>query len=138
MFNRSIFGGMKRSGMGVGLSKNKLAKMMIEILVQLPMGTTRLKETVVANLGLIGQMSTTRDITAAWNEAKKIADRDYPEKFILDGKKALQWNNGSVEILDKKISALNFKKLNALAEIEGCSVDKFISKLLKNHKTGKV
>ncbi len=134
MFDRNFFTGMKRSGMGVGLSKTKLAKMMIEILVQLPMGTTRLKETVVANLGLIGQMSTTRDLTAAWNEAKKIAGRDYPEKFILDGKKALQWNNGTVEIVDKKISAANFKKLNELAEIEGCTVNQFISKLLKNHK----
>ena len=123
--------------MTVGLSKGKISKAMLEILVQLPTGTTHLKETVVANLGLLGNMSATRDINAAWNEAKKKAAKEYPEKFILDGRKVLHWNDGSVKILDKKISSVNFKKLNDLSEIENCSVNQLISKLLKNYSKGK-
>ena len=128
---------MRRAGMTVGLSKGKISKAMLEILVQLPTGTTHLKETVVANLGLLGNMSATRDINAAWNEAKKKAAKEYPEKFILDGRKVLHWDDGSVKILDKKISSVNFKKLNDLAEIENCSVNQLISKLLKNYQKGK-
>lgn len=137
MFSKKMFGDMRRAGMTVGLSKGKLSKAMLEILVQLPTGTTHLKETVVANLGLLGQMSATRDINAAWNEAKKKAAKEYPEKFILDGRKVLHWNDGSVKILDKKISSVNFKKLNDLTEIENCSVNQLISKLLKNYHKGK-
>ncbi len=123
--------------MTVGLSKGKISRAMLEILVQLPTGTTHLKETVVANLGLLGNMSATRDINAAWNEAKKKAAKEYPEKFILDGRKVLHWNDGSVKTLDKKISSVNFKKLNDLTEIENCSVNQLISKLLKNYQKGK-
>jgi len=123
--------------MTVGLSKGKISKAMLEILVQLPTGTTHLKETVVANLGLLGNMSATRDINVAWNEAKKKAAKEYPEKFIVDGRKVLHWNDGSVKILDKKISSVNFKKLNDLTEIENCSVNQLISKLLKNYQKGK-
>ena len=137
MFSKKMFGDMRRAGMTVGLSKGKMSKAMVEILVQLPTGTTHLKETVVANLGLLGHMSATRDINAAWNEAKKKAAKEYPEKFILDGRKVLHWNDGSVKILDKKISSVNFKKLNDLSEIENCSVNQVISKLLKNYQKGK-
>jgi hypothetical protein len=137
MFNKKMFGDMRRAGMTVGLSKGKISKAMLEILVQLPTGTTHLKETVVANLGLLGNMSATRDINAAWNAAKKKAAKEYPEKFILDGRKVLHWNDGSVKILDKKISSVNFKKLNDLTEIENCSVNQLISKLIKNYQKGK-
>jgi len=137
MFNKKMFGDMRRAGMTVGLSKGKISKAMLEILIQLPTGTTHLKETVVANLGLLGNMSATRDINAAWNEAKKKAAKEYPEKFILDGRKVLHWDDGSVKILDEKISSLNFKKLNDLAEIENCSVNQLISKLLKNYQKEK-
>ncbi len=137
MFSKKMFGDMRRAGMTVGLSKGKISKAMLEILVQLPTGTTHLKETVVANLGLLGHMSATRDINAAWNEAKKKAAKEYPEKFILDGRKVLHWNDGSVKILDKKISSVNFKKLNDMTEIENCSVNQLISKLLKNYQKGK-
>ena len=137
MFNKKMFGDMRRAGMTVGLSKGKISKAMLEILVQLPTGTTHLKETVVANLGLLGNMSATRDINAAWNAAKKKAAKEYPEKFILDSRKVLHWNDGSVKILDKKISSVNFKKLNDLTEIENCSVNQLISKLLKNYQKGK-
>jgi hypothetical protein len=136
-----MFGDMRRAGMSVGLSKGKLSKAMLEILIQLPTGTTHLKENVLANLGILGKMSPTRDINAAYNEAKKKAAKEYPEKFILDGRKALHWNDGSVKIvkiLDKKISTVNFKKLNELAEFENCSVNQLISNLLKNYQKGKL
>ncbi len=137
MFSKKMFGDMRKAGMTVGLSKSKISKAMLEILVQLPTGTTHLKETVVANLGLLGHMSATRDINAAWNEAKKKAAKEYPERFILDGRKVLHWNDRSVKRLDKKISSVNFKKLNDLTEIENCSLNQLISKLLKSYQKGK-
>ncbi len=136
MFNKKTFSEMRRAGMGVGVSKTKLAKAMLEILIQLPEGATNLKETIVAHLGLLGQMSSARDINAAWNDAKKRAAREYPEKFMLDGRKILHWNDGSVKIIDKKISAANFKKLNELAERENCAVNQIVSKLIRYYQKG--
>ena len=89
MFSKRAFGEMMRAGMSIGLSKGKLSKAMLGILVQLPIGTKKLKEIVIANLGMLGQMSATRDINSAWNEAKRKAAKQYPEKFILDGRKVL-------------------------------------------------
>ena len=134
MFRKKMFGEMRRAGMNVGLSKAKLSQVMLDILTQLPMGSTNLKETIVAHMGLLGQMSATRDINEAWNQAKKKAAREYPEKFILDGRKVLHWNDGSVKILDKKISLANFKKLNELAERENCAVNQIVSKLIRHYQ----
>jgi hypothetical protein len=127
---------MRRAGLGVGVSKTKLARAMLEILIQLTEGATNLKATIVAHLGLLGQMSSTRDINAAWNDAKKRAAREYPEKFMLDGRKILHRNDGSVMIIDKKISAANFKKLNELAERENCTVNQMLLKLIKYYQKG--
>ena len=136
MFSKKMFGEMRRAGMNVGLSKAKLSQAMLEILIQLPMGTPNLKETVVANMGLLGQMSATRDLNEAWNQTKKKAAKEYPEKFMLDGRKVLHWNDGSVKILDKKISPANFKKLNELAEKENCAVNQIVSKLIRHYQKG--
>ena len=136
MFNRKIFSDMRRAGMGVGVSKAKLTQAMLEILFQLPEGTTNLKETIIGNLGLLGQMFPTRDINVAWNDAKKRAAREYPEKFVLDDRKVLHWNDGSVKIIDKKISPANFKKLNELAEKENCAVNEMVSKLIRYYQKG--
>ena len=136
MFNRKTFSEMRRAGMGVGVSKTKLARAMLEILIQLPEGATNLKETIVVHLGLLGQMSSARDINAAWNDAKKRAAKEYHEKFMLDGRKVLHWNDGSVKIIDKKISAANFRKLNELAERENCTVNQILSKLIKYYQKG--
>ena len=65
MYDRRMFAQMKRVGMGVGLSKAKLSQAMLEILIHLPVGTKDIKETIVGHLGLLGQMSATRDINAA-------------------------------------------------------------------------
>ncbi len=137
MFNRRTFADMRRAGFGIGVSKSKITQAMIEILSQLPSGTSNLKEIVVAHLGLSGQMSSSRDINAAWNEAKRKAANQYPEKFILGARNTLQWNDGSVKILDKKISSANFRKLNELAEDENCTVDKVISKMIIMYRRGK-
>ncbi|MCK4488565.1 MAG: hypothetical protein KAU38_17620 [Desulfobacterales bacterium] len=119
------------------LSKSRLSKMMLEVLLELPNGTENLRDNIVLRLGLIGQMSTTRDINAAWNETKKKAAKLYAEKFILDGRNALHWNDGSVKVLDKRITAQNFRKLNELAEIENCSVNDLVSKLIVNYRKHK-
>ncbi len=134
MFNRKSFGDMRRSGFGVSVSKTKVVKAMVEVLDQLPIGTKQLKETVVANMGMMGQMVPTREINAAWNEAKKKAAKQFPDKFILGSRNILSWNDGSVKVLDKKISAANFRKLNDLADAEGCSVNQIVSKLVRSYK----
>lgn len=85
-------------------------------------------------MGIIGHMSTTRDINDAWTRAKKIVAREYPERFILDGRNAIRWNDGSVKVPDRNISSSNFKKLNELAQSEDCSVNELISILIREHK----
>lgn len=137
MFGKKMYGDMRRAGMNVGLSKTKLSQAMLEILIQLPVGTTNLKETIVYNMGLLGQMSATRDINEAWNQTKKKAAKEYPEKFVLGDRGILHWNDGSAKVLDKKISMANFKKLNDLADIDNCSVNKLVSKLIKLYEKEK-
>ncbi|MDJ0594949.1 MAG: hypothetical protein QNJ72_34060 [Pleurocapsa sp. MO_226.B13] len=116
------------------LSKGRLSKMMLEILSEFPSGTKNLQKNITLRLGMIGHMSTTRELDAAWNETKKKAANLYPEKFILDGRGVLHWNDGNVKILDKKISSINYKKLNELAEQENCSVDVMVSRLISYYK----
>ena len=116
------------------LSKGRLSKMMLDILLEFPSGAKNLKDNVTLRLGMVGQLSTARDINAAWNETKKKAARLNPEKFILDGRGVLHWNDGNVKILDKNISSVNYKKLNDLADIENCSVDALVSKLIACYK----
>jgi hypothetical protein len=79
-------------------------------------------------------MSTARDLNAAWNETKQKAAKLYPDKFILDGRNVLHWNDGSVAVLDRKISSANYKKLNELADIEGCDVNAIASDLISFYK----
>jgi len=135
-FGKKMFSEMRRAGMNVGLSKAKLSQAMLEILIQLPVGTTNLKETIVHHMGLLGQMSATRDINEAWNQAKRKAASEYPETFMIDGRKVLHWNDGSEKIIDKKISSANFKKVNELAERENCAVDQIVSKLIRYYQKG--
>ena len=137
MFDRRMFAEMRRAGMAVGVSKSKLAQAMLEILVQLPAGTVDLKETIVAHLGLLGQMSATRDINAAWNDTKKKAVREYPDKFLLDDRGVLHWNDGSFKVLDKDLSAGNLRKLNELADAEECTVNQIVSKLIRHYQRSK-
>ncbi len=131
MSSRSFFGNMSRAGFGPGISKAKLSSIMLDILLQLPVGTKNLKNNILYNMGLTGQMSTTRDINEAWTQTKKKAAKLYPEKFTLDNRNSLNWYDSSKKALDKNISLINFKKLNALAENENSTVNQIISKLIK-------
>jgi hypothetical protein len=82
------------------ISKDRLSKMMLDILLQFPSGIKNLKENITLRLGLLGQMSATRDINAAWDETKSRAAKQYSDRFVLDKRKVLQWNDGSVRVLD--------------------------------------
>jgi hypothetical protein len=119
------------------LSKGRLAKMMLECLLELPVGAKRLKDNVTMRLGMVGQLSTSREINAAWDEAKQKAAKLHPEKFILDDRGVLHWNDGSLKLMDKAISATNFKKLNELADFEKCNVNSMVTKLISFYKKGK-
>jgi hypothetical protein len=119
------------------LSKGRISKMMLDILLEFPSGSKNLKDNVTLRLGIIGQMSTTRDINVAWNETKKKAAKLYPDKFILDGRNVLHWNDGSVKVLDKNISSANYKKLNELADTENCNVNAMVSELISYYKKNK-
>ena len=110
---------------------------MLDVLLQLPMGTQNLKETIVANMGFLGQMTGVRETNAAWSEVKKKAAREYPDKFLLDERGALTWNDGTRKMLDRKISTASIKKLNALAEAEGCDVNEMVLRLLRGYSTTK-
>ncbi len=134
MFSRRVFADMRRAGMGVAVSRAKLSAAMLEILVQLPTGSTNLKEVVVRHMGLLGQMASSRDIDDAWDQAKKKAVNLHPERFTLDARKSLKWNDGTTKYLDKDVSPANFKKLNELASTEGCTVNAIVTKAIKAYK----
>ncbi|MFI5458990.1 MAG: hypothetical protein ACHRXM_26475 [Isosphaerales bacterium] len=123
--------------MGLAVSRAKLSQAMLEVLVQLPTGSTNLKEVIVSHLGLLGQMAATRDIDDAWNQTKKKAVTLHPEKFTLDARKTLKWNDGTTKLLDKEISPANLKKLNELASVEGCTVNTIVTKSIKAYKQSK-
>lgn len=44
---------------------------MLERLLELTAGAKNLKENVTLRLGMVGQLSTSREINAAWNETKR-------------------------------------------------------------------
>jgi ABC-type branched-subunit amino acid transport system ATPase component len=87
---RGYFAQVRRAGFDIGLSAEKLTKAMVEVLSQLPREATPSKVVVVKHLGLLGQMTKTRDMNAAWNSAKRQSAREHPDRFCLDGK-ILRW-----------------------------------------------
>ncbi|MCX6278343.1 MAG: hypothetical protein NT004_09625 [Bacteroidetes bacterium] len=133
MGNR-MFADMKRAGFKVGLSKSQLKQEMYDILLNIPVGTKELKDVIVFNLGINGQMASTRDINSIWNEIKKKAAKEYPDKFILDQRGVLLWNDGSTNVIDKNISKVILKKLINIAESENCDVNQMITKLIDSYQ----
>lgn len=119
------------------LSTGRLANMMLDKLINLTPGTKKLKDNVILELGNIAFLTSKRDINAAWEVAKKKAAKNHSDIFILDGRKVLYWNDGSVKILDKKITNANFEKLNELAAKEDCNVNSMVSKLIILYKKKK-
>lgn len=133
MFNRKSFGGKRTSGSDSSGEQEELSQTMLEILLELTEDTSNLKEAVVDQLGLREVTHGTRDMNAAWDVVKKKAARTYSRRFSLDRRKELVWTDKLADPpragLDKRISARNMKKLNELANAEGCTVDQMIERL---------
>jgi hypothetical protein len=121
------FAQVRRAGFDIGLSAGKLASAMAEALSRLPPEVTPSKEAVVHCLGLLGQMSKTRDVNAAWNSAKRQAVRDRPDRFCLDGK-VLRWASAMGDRPREKLSTAGHRKLAAMAAKEGITPDELLSR----------
>ena len=78
---RRYFAEVRRAGFDIGVSAGKLARAMVDVLLQLPPEATPSKEVVVRHLGLLGQVAKTRDVNAAWNRAKRQVARGQPDRF---------------------------------------------------------
>jgi hypothetical protein len=125
---KGYFAQVRRAGFDIGLSTGKLAKAMVEVLLQLPPEAAS-KDLVVQHLGLLGQMSKTRDTNAAWNSAKRQVVRDHPDRFCLDGK-VLRPASAMEDRPREKLSAAGHRKLATLAAKEGMTPDELLSRLI--------
>jgi hypothetical protein len=133
---RGYFAQVRRAGFDIGLSTGKLAKAMVDLLLQLPPEAAPSKELVVQHLGLLGQMSKTRDINAAWNSAKRQVAREHPDRFCLDGK-VLRWASATDDRPREKLSTAGHRKLAALAAKEGMTPDELLSRLISTWRNAK-
>ncbi len=131
---RDYFAQVRRAGFGVGVSAGQLTKAMVEVLSQLPPEVTPSKEVVVQHLGLLGQMSKTRDLNAAWNGAKRQAVRDHPDRFCFDGK-VLRWASAMEERPRQKLSTAGHRKLATLAAKEGMTPDELLNRLISSWRS---
>lgn len=128
---RSLFADVRRSGFDIGVSAGQLTKAMVEAVVQLPAEATPTKDLVVQRLGLLGQLSKTRDINAAWNSAKRQVVRDHPDRFVLDGK-VLRSASASEDRPREKLSSAGQRKLAKLAAKEGMTPDQLLGRLISS------
>ena len=126
---RGYFAEVRRAGFAIGLSAGKLSKAMVEVLSQLPREATPSKEVVAQHLGLLGQMTRTRDINAAWTSAKRQVAREQPGRFCLDGK-VLRWASAMEERPREQLSTAGHRKLAALAAREGMTPDELLGRLI--------
>ena len=131
---RGYFAQMRRGGFDIGVSAGKLTQAMVEVLSQLPPEVTPSKEVVVQHLGLLGQMSKTRDINASWNSAKRQVVRDQPDRFCLDGK-VLRWASAMEDRPRQKLSTAGHRKLATLAAKEGMTPDELLSRLISSWRS---
>jgi hypothetical protein len=132
---KGYFALVRRAGFDIGLSAGKLTKAIVEVLSQLPPEATPSKEVVVQHLGLLGQMSKTRDMNAAWNSAKRQVVREHPDRFCLDGK-VLRWASAMEDRPREKLSTAGHRKLAALAAKEGLTPDELLSRLISSWRSG--
>jgi hypothetical protein len=128
---RGYFAQVRRAGFDIGLSGGKLARAMVDVLLQLPPEAAPSKEVVVEHLGLLGQMSKTRDVNAAWNNAKRQVVRDHPDRFSLDGK-ILRPTSAMEDRPQEKLSAAGHRKLATLAAKEGLTPDELLGHLISS------
>ncbi len=133
---RDYFAQVRRAGFHVGLSAGKLTPAMVEVLLQLPPEAKPSKDVVVQHLGLLGQMSKTRDINSAWNSAKRQIVRDHPDRFCLDGK-VLRRASATEARPREKLSAAGHRRLVALAAKEGMTPDELLGRLISTWRSAK-
>ena len=133
---RGYFAQVRRAGFDIGLSAGKLTKAMVEVLSQSPPEATPSKEAVVQHLGLLGQMSKTRDINAAWNSAKRQVVREHPDRFCLDGN-VLRRASAREDRPREKLSTAGHRKLAALAAKEGMTPDELLGRLISSWRGAK-
>jgi len=126
----------RRAGFDIGLSTGKLTKAMVDVLLQLPPGAAPSKEVVVQYLGVLGQISKTRDINAAWNSAKRQVVREHPDRFRLDGK-VLRPAAAMEDRPREKLSAAGHRKLATLAAKEGMTSDELLVRLISVWRSSK-
>jgi hypothetical protein len=127
---RSIFSQARRAGFDLGLSTGKLTKAMVEVLLQLPLEADLSKDTVVRHLGVLGAMSKTRDINAAWKSAKRTVARECPERFCLDGKILRRTDEMMARPAFTKLSSAGHRRLAALAIKEDVTADEMLTRLI--------
>jgi hypothetical protein len=126
---RGYFAEVRRAGFDIGLSTGKLSKAMVEVLLQLPPEATPSKEVVVQHFGLLGHLSKTRDINAAWNSAKRQVAREHPDRFSLAGK-VLRWAWAMEGRPRGKLSTAGHRRLVTLAAKEGMTPDELLGHLI--------
>jgi hypothetical protein len=126
---RGYFGQVRRAGFDIGVSAGKLTKAMVDVLSQLPPELPPTKDVVVQYLGLLGQMSKTRDINSAWNSAKCQTAREHSDRFCLDGK-VLQRASDVEDRPREKLSSAGHRKLAALAAKEEVGPDELLNRLI--------
>jgi hypothetical protein len=132
---RGYFSQVRRAGFDIGVSAGKLTKAMVDVLRQLPPEIPPTKDVVVQYLGLLGQMSKTRDVNSAWNSAKRQAAREHPDRFCLDGK-VLRRASDIEDRPREKLSSAGHRKLAALATKEGMSPDEVLNRLIAAWRKG--
>ena len=133
---RGYFAQVRRAGFDIGLSAGKLTKAMVDVLSQLPPEATPAKDVVVQHLGLLGQMTRTRDINAAWNSAKRQVVREHPDRFCLDGN-VLRWASAREDRPREKLSTAGHRKLAALAAKQGMTPDELLGRLIVSWRSAK-
>jgi hypothetical protein len=133
---RGYFAQVRRAGFDIGLSTGKLSRAMVEVLLQLPPEATPSKEVVVQHLGLLGQMSKSRDINVAWNSAKRQVVRENADRFCLDGK-VLRRASAMEDRPREKLSAAGHRKLATLAAKEGMTPDDLLGRLISTWRSAK-
>jgi len=133
---RGMFAQMRRAGFDTGVSLNKLTQAMVEALLQLPAALPPTKEVVVQCLGLLGQMSKTRDINAAWNRAKRQVAMEHGDRFTID-RKVLRRASEMDDRPREKLSAAGHRKLMALAAKENMTPDQLLTELVSSWRAGR-
>ena len=128
---KGYFAHVRRAGFDIGLSVGKLTTAMVQVLSQLPPEVTPSKEVVVQHLGLVGQMSKTRDVNAAWNSAKRQVVRAHPGRFCLDGK-VLRSASATKDRPREKLSSAGHRRLAVLAAKEDMTPDALLGCLISS------